>query len=316
VSDAVTEGSRWIEDRLPERTRVACVPVRTAALLLLALALAGCGGSESASNVAELGDYDEQQPLRTKIEAENSGSTDVSFQSPRGGDVEATVVLPPDAGQGKPYPAAVYLHPYRFSRALYYREAFDLAERGIAVLLVNGVMTRPDIAQVDLLDPVYAADSFRSIVRHDLVDLRRALDYLERRDDIDDRIAVVGQEYGALSAGALAAVDDRVDALVLSAVPAEPSRYWAKEFVPQETFDSFHELLRDFDPVRLLSAFDGEVLIQNPRRDDDWPLEEYERLAKDADGAEVKWYPDYGHDMGPDADTDRQEWLAQKLTQR
>ncbi len=290
--------------------------VRTAAVLLLALAFTGCGGSDSASNVAELGAYDEKKPLRTKIEAENSGSTDITFQSPRGGDVEATIVLPPEAEQGKRYPAAVYLHPYRFSRSFYYREAFDLAARGVAVLLVGGVMTRQDVPQVDLLDPVYSADAFRSIVRHDLVDLRRALDYLERRDDIDDRIAVVGQEYGALSAGGLAAVDDRVDALVLSAVPAEPSRYWAKEFVPQETFDSFHELLRDFDPVRLLGAFDGDVLIQNPRRDDDWPLREYERLAEDADGAEVKWYPDYGHHMGPDADTDRQEWLAQKLTQR
>ena len=47
--------------------------------------------------------------------------------------------------------------------------------------------------------------------------------------------------------------------------------------------------------MRLLGSFDGDVLIQNPRRDDDWPLREYERLAEDADGAEVKWYPDYGH---------------------
>ena len=290
---------------------------RTAAFACIALFLAGCGGSESASHVAELGDYDETKPLRTRIEAQNTGSTDITFQSPRGGDVEATIVLPPDAAEGKRYPAAVYLHPYRFSRAFFYREALDLAERGVAVLLVNAAMTRQDLAQVDLLDPVYAADAFRSLVRHDLVDARRALDYLEGRDDIDnERIAVVGQEYGALAAGGLAAVDDRVDALVLSAVPAEPSRYWAKEFVPQETFDSFHELLRDFDPVRLLGSFDGDVLIQNPRRDDDWPLKEYERLAEDADGAEVKWYPDYGHQMGPEADTDRQEWLAQKLTER
>ena len=73
--------------------------------------------------------------------------------------------------KGKRYPAAVYTHPYRFSRALYYREAFDLAERGVAVLLVNAAMTRQDLAPVDLLDPVYAADAFRSYVRHDLVDL-------------------------------------------------------------------------------------------------------------------------------------------------
>ena len=289
---------------------------RVAAFACITLFVAGCGGSESASHVAELGDYDASKPLRTKIEAENSGSTDITFQSPRGGDVEATLVLPPDKEEGKRYPAVVYTHPYRFTRAIYYREAFDLAERGVAVLLVNGAMSRQDLAQPDLLDPVYAADAFRSYVRHDLVDLRRALDYLEGRDDIDDRIAVVGQEYGALPVGGLAAVDDRVDAIVLSTVPAEPSRYWAKELVPQETFESFHELLRDFDPVRLLGSFDGDVLIQNPRRDDDWPLREYERLADDADGAEVKWYPDYGHQLGPEADTDRQDWLAKELTRR
>lgn len=286
---------------------------RAAAVLVLALAFASCGGSDSASRVAELGAYDETKPLRTRVEAENTGSTDISFQSPRGGDVEATIVLPP-GGEGKEHPVAVYLHPYRYSRSLYYREAFDVAERGVAVLLLDGVMTREDIPQVDLMDPVYSADAFRSIVRHDLVDLRRGLDYLEGREDIGDRIAVVGQEYGALPAGGLAAVDGRVDALVLSAVPAEPSRYWAKEFVPQETFDSFHELLRDFDPIRLLGSFDGDVLLQLPRRDDDWPIEDYERLAEDADGAEVKWYPDYGHHMGPEADTDRQEWLVRTLT--
>lgn len=288
--------------------------VRAAALLLVALAIAACGGSDSASRVAELATYDDEQPLRTRVEAENTGSTDISFQSPRGGDVQATIVLPPDAADGTKHPAAVYLHPYRASRSLYFREALDLSQRGVAVLLVDGAMTREDIPQVDLMDPVYSADAFRSFVRHDLVDLRRALDYLEGRGDIDDRVAVVGQEYGALSAGGLAVVDDRVDYLVLSTVPAEPSRYWAKEFVPQETLESFHETLRDFDPIRLLRSIDADVLIQLPRRDDDWPIEDYERLAEEADGAEVEWYPDYGHQMGPDADTDRQEWLVGKLT--
>ena len=219
--------------------------------------------------MAELGDYDATKPLRTKIEAENSGSTDITFQS----RAAATSRRP---SSSRPTPrealsAAVYLHLYRFSRALYYREAFDLATRGSPCCSST---RRDDAAGPRAGRPpgsVYAADAFRSLVRHDLVDLRRALDYLEGRDDIDDRIAVVGQEYGALSAGGLAAVDDRVDALALSAVPAEPSRYWAQEFVPQETFDSFSELLRDFDPVRLLGSFDGDVLIQNPRRDDEWP---------------------------------------------
>jgi cephalosporin-C deacetylase-like acetyl esterase len=283
-------------------------------LFAASLLVAGCGSGDSASNVAQLADYDERKPLRVRVEAENTGSTDITFQSPRGGDVEATIVLPPTGGEGNPYPVALYLHPYRFSRSFHYREAFDIAEQGVAVLLLNGAQAREDLPPVDLMDPVYSAGAFRSYVRHDLVDLRRALDYLQGRKDVDlDRVAVVGQEYGALPAVGLAAVDDRVDVLILSAVPAEPSKYWAKEFVPQETFDSFHKELRDFDPIRLLGSIDAEVLIQNPRRDDDWPLPEYERLAEEADGAEVRWYPDYGHNMGPDADQDRVRWLVETL---
>lgn len=286
---------------------------RVAVAAVVCLLVPACGGDDSASRVEELGAYDERKPLKVSVEAQNEGSTDITFQSLRGGDVEATLVLPPGAAEGQRHPAAVYLHPYRFSRSFFYREAFDLAQRGVAVLLLNSAMAREGLAPIDLLDPVSSAEAFRSFVRHDLVDLERSLDYLESRKDISDRIAAVGQEYGAIPTGALAAVDDRVDVLALSAVPAEPSRYWAKEFVPQETQDSFHEELRDFDPIRLLQATDAEVLLQLPKRDDDWPLQEYERLAREVDGAEVKWYDDYGHNMGPDADSDRQEWLAGKL---
>ena len=277
-----------------------------------ALLVAGCGGDDSASRVAELADYDDTKPLHVAIEGQNQNSTDFTYQSPRGGDVPATLVLPPTTDtDDKRYPVVIYVHPYLASRGLFYREAFGLAEKGLASFLIDAAVSRE--GRPDLMDPVYAADAFRSLVRQDVVDLRRGLDYLEGRKEVDlDRIAVVGQEYGALSAAALAAVDDRVDALVLAAVPAEPGKYWAKEFVPQETHDSFAETMRDFDPIRLLDAIDADVLIQNPRRDDDFPLREYERLAEDAGDAEVRWY-DYGHQLGPDADTDRQAWLIREL---
>jgi cephalosporin-C deacetylase-like acetyl esterase len=283
-----------------------------AGVVFLAFLIAGCGGDESASQVAKLAAYDDTKPLHVQIERENRGSTDLTYQSPRGGDVTATLVLPEaSAADGKRYPVVLYVHPYLGSRGVFYREAFDLAGKGLASFLIDATVSRP--GRPDLLDPVYAADAFRSLVRQDVVDLRRGLDYLEGRKEVDlDRIAVVGQEYGALSAGALAAVEDRVDALVLAVVPAEPGRYWAKEFVPQETQESFAKMLRDFDPIRLLDSIDAEVLIQNPRSDDDFPLREYERLAEAADDADVRWY-EYGHQLGPDADKDRQAWLLEKL---
>ena len=279
-----------------------------------ALLSAGCGGSDSASSVAELADYDDTKPLQVQVEGRNEGSIDITYQSPRGGDVPASLVLPPGADVGTTrYPVVVYVHPYLASRGFFYREAFDLAQQGVAVFLVDATISRQGRGRLDLGDPVFAAEFFHSLVRQDVVDLRRALDYLAGRKEIDvERVAVFGQEYGALSAGALAAVDERVDAVVLATVPAEPSRYWAKEFVPQESHDSFAETMRDFDTIRLVDSIDADMLIQNPRRDDDFPLAEYERLAEEAGDADVRWY-EYGHHMGPEADADRSEWLREKL---
>jgi dienelactone hydrolase len=274
--------------------------------------VAACGSGEPAERVAELADYDESKPLRVRVEGENPGSLDFSYQSPRGGDVAATLVLPEKPPSGGA-PVVVYLHPYLGSRALFFNEAFRLADAGIAALLVDSTLTRQDLPRPDLMDPVYSAHGFKALVRHDVVDARRGLDYLERRKEVDmDRVAFVGQEYGGLVGAAAAAVDERIDVLVLSAVPAEPGKYWAKEFVPQETQESFAEELADFDPIRLLDAIDADILIQNPRRDEDFPVEEYERLADEAGDAEVRWY-DYGHQMGPEADDDRRAWLADKL---
>ena len=281
---------------------------------MLLLTLAGCGGSDSASRVSELAEYDDTKPLRVEVEGRNEGSIDITYQSPRGGDVPASLVLPPGAeGRTERYPVVLYVHPYLASRGLFFREAFDLASAGVAVFLVDATISRQGRGRLDLSDPVYAADLFYALVRQDVVDLRRGLDYLAGRKDIDlERVAVFGQEYGALPAGALAAVDDRIDAVVLATVPAEPSRYWAKEFVPQETHDSFAETMRDFDTIRLLDSIDADMLIQNPRRDEDFPAAEYERLAEEAGDADVRWY-EYGHHMGPEADADRAEWLRQKL---
>ena len=279
-------------------------------LVAAALLLGGCGGDDSASRLGEATAYDESKPVGAEIAGENRGAVDITYPSPRGEEAAATIVLP-RLEEGRRAPVVVFAHPYLASRGLYYREAFELADAGIASFLLDLSISRQ--GRPDLMDPVYAADVVRDLLVQDVVDLRRGLDYLATRKDIDlERLAVFGQEYGVMPAAALAALEDRVDALVLTVVPAEPTRYWAKEFVPQETQESFSERLRDFDAIRLLDEIDAEVLIQNPKLDDDYPLEEYERLAEAAGDAEVRWY-EYGHQMGPDADNDRREWLIQKL---
>ena len=283
-----------------------------AGILAGAALLAGCGGG-SVDDVRAKVDYDEQKARSLKVEEVSQGDvfTEIEFQSPRGNDVLASIVLPPNRS-GK-VPAVLWAHSYGSNRNEFSVEATELAERGIASIIVDSNMTRGGRSGFDLQDPVYAAETFELLVRQDVVDARVALDIVTRRPEIDtERIAFVGVDYGTMVGSVLGVVDDRIDAFVLASAFAEPSRYFAQQLVPPESVDSFAERLSPYDPVELLPRVEKPILLQNARRDEEVDANEYERLVDAADGAEVKWY-EAGHQLVFEAQLDRAQWLSEKL---
>lgn len=283
---------------------------RAAAILAGAAFLAGCGGG--VDDVRAKVDYDEKKARSLKVEEVSQGDifTEIEFQSPRGNDVLASIVIPRNRS-GK-VPAVLWAHAYGSNRNEFAVEATELADRGIASIIYDSNMTRFGRG-VDLQDPVYAGEVFEAIVRQDVVDARIALDILERRPEIDaERIAFVGVDYGAMVGSILAVVDDRIDAFVLASAFSEPSRYFAQQLVPPESVEGFAERIGPYDPVQLLPDADKPILLQNPRRDTEIEPEEYERLVEAADGAEVKWY-ESGRELVFEAQQDRARWLAEKL---
>lgn len=286
-----------------------CVRPALAACLAVAI-LAGCG-SDGIDEVRDKVQYDKSKPVQVEEISQDDVFTEIEFQSPRGTDVSASIVMPPNP-KGK-VPAVVWAHGFGYTRSQFGTEAAELADLGIASILYDSNMTRRGRGGVDLEDPVYAAETFEALLRQDVVDARVALDILERRGQVDmSRIGFVGVDYGVMVGSILATVEDRIDAFVLASGFAEPSRHFAQQLLPPESIDGFADYIAPYDPVRTLGHANDPILLQNARRDRLITVEEYERLVDAADGAEVKWY-ESDHDLVFEANDDRARWLSEQL---
>ena len=153
-----------------------------------------------------------------------------------------------------PHPAAIFLHwldgAADSNRGEFLREAISLAEGpGHAVSLL------PQLTFPFYYGPVGDVRDRDSVIKQ-VVQLRRGLDLLDARGDVDpSRIAVVGHDYGAMYGSMLAAVDrSRVHALVLMAADATMANWFVTYFLdlPPEQVGPYTRMLSTVDPVRYL----------------------------------------------------------------
>jgi len=159
-------------------------------------------------------DYDRQAPLGVEEVGRESRDTstvvDLSYASPAGGRVPAFLVLPPGEG---PHPAVVLVDPG--GRSGFLDEAVELAGLGVASLSIDVPQRRPDVPRSG---EYFNAEEDRRLAIQLVVDLRRAVDLLNARDEIDsERIAYVGGGAGATYGGVLAGVETRFAGFVLIA---------------------------------------------------------------------------------------------------
>jgi cephalosporin-C deacetylase-like acetyl esterase len=192
------------------------------ALVFVVLTLIGCAAyaQEDAPTwdaLRAVYDYDASAALEANVaEATDAGAWTeqrLSFNSADGLRVPAVLFRPKDIE--KP-PCVLFLHGYggskdnaRFAATLMIPQGFavfaidarlhgERAEAGRTLLSVEGLagQDRPMVATV--------------------IDNRRALDYLQTREDLDaERTVVMGVSMGGMLGGVLAGVDERVDAAAL-----------------------------------------------------------------------------------------------------
>src|SRR5215831_2748739 len=217
-------------------------------LLLSLLLLASPADAGSASSPAPRPltfDYDARQPLDLKDEVISETSElalhDVSYASANQQRVSAYLIVPKGKG---PFAPIVFGHWGNGNRAEFIPEAKLYARAGAISLLPDYPWDRrePYRRSTGHFDkPELDRDAFAQAV----IDLRRGIDLLLARKDVDaKRVAYVGHSYGAQWGAILAAVDRRMRTAVLMAGVGETGDIFLKNPDPE-----FAELRKQLPPA-------------------------------------------------------------------
>ncbi len=292
----------------------------TATIALLVLALAGCGGNDSAAvepdpvttapaeqpSKEDVFDFDRDGDLEV-TEGETAQqpkftATAMSYASP-GGDRVSGIVLATNAEER---PAGViFMHGAGGSRIDFLGDASELAKAGAVAMTIDSPFSRSESEQIRA--GAAPPETIRELMIRNVQDLVRALDVLVLQYNADPaRLAVVGYSMGVQAAATAAAIDGRAKAVVLMAGRATPSRTpgdaaWEKQF---ESIDTVH-FLPDLAPA--------SVLVQGGERDKVIPRAELEALYEaTSEPKELRWYP-AGHGLTPKAGRERVAWLIEEL---
>ena len=294
-------------------------------LLCFALGMSVVNADQVSSNYAKHFDYDQSAPLRIEQVGtrQQNGVTveDITYSGGDGDRVPAYLVIP--TGKG-PFAAVLWGHwmmpgsPY-MNRKEFLAEAIALAPSGVVSLLIDAPMVRPGAK------PAADAETYKHAFRQDVIDLRRGLDLLLARKDVDARrIAYVGHSFHAATGGVLAGVDSRPKAFVLMAAGMDSERLLVsqaeqakkmREGVGEAALKQFIASTPWMNPAKYLGegSKHAPILLQFGTHDAYMTKEDCDEYASVVSPPkEIKFYAT-DHDLNAAARHDRDAWLQEEL---
>ena len=231
----------------------------------------------------------------------------LSFDSPKGGRVTGLLYLPGSAGR---HPAMLVGHgaPGNSTGYATMTLALAMAKSGAVVITLDAPFARRN-ADPLTLTPVDSADAVQFVV-----DLRRGVDYLASRADVDPaRIGYIGNSFGGATGGLFAGVEPRLASVVLRVADGgwvshfiEPCDSTARgeatvtgcltwvgplEEAPASDRDRWARALLPIEGIRFVGRSRPRILMQNGLRDPLVPPAHSRRLHQAAPaGSEIIWY--------------------------
>jgi dienelactone hydrolase len=291
---------------------------RPAALVACVAILACCGGGTAVSTRAAapapgVFGYDRAAPLAYRDRGVlNTGWPkvhDVSFASPKGGRVTAYLVVPRGSGR---HPAVIWMHGSGGGRRDLLVPAAWLSARGAVGLAIDAPDARTPAPKMPRGPAAF--EKTRDLTVQNVVDLRRAVDVLLARPDVDPaRIAYAGYSSGARVGAILAGVDHRIRWFDLLSGGATPVSAYVRA-VPAKLRARLRRDLVVVDPLRYVRrAAPSRLFFQNGRRDRVVPHAALVALARAASSPkEIRWYP-ADHGLNAQALRDQRSWLTRVL---
>ena len=291
---------------------------------VLAICASTAAQTPPAADGSKVFAYDATKPLNLTIgqsEAPAPGVTvfEISYNSPKGGRVPGYLVVP--SGKGL-FAAIVYMHWGQGNRGEFLSEAVEMAQRGAIGIMIDAPYWRPDVPP-----PAEGnkAESERDGYIQMVMDLRRAVDVLVARKDVDpDRIGYVGHSLGATWGAPLAAAEKRIKVFVLmGGLPRVPPDWDGDSFyqqvqramTPRAEFDKEARVLAPIEPERF-AANTGPAKIYFQ-----WAQHDMYISQKSADEyfnavggpKEQKWYFTSHEFNDAESKSDRTSWLMHAL---
>jgi cephalosporin-C deacetylase-like acetyl esterase len=271
--------------------------------------------------------YDAKRPLEAVVgegrETTYSTVYEVRYTSANKEKVPALLWLP--KGKAGPHPVVIYQHGYMGSKSVAGpRMESLLVPQGFAIFAIDAVYHGDRKKEgKDMLGVDLAAD--RAAFKQTVIDLRRAIDYLQSREDIaKDRIGYIGESMGGILGGLLMGVEPRVKTAALIVAGGDWGELFTKSAHPaarrlRETqglkAEDIRKLCADIDPVNLIGNCKGRpVLLVNGEDDTVIPKSSAERLQQAAqEPKEVRWMKAGHLIFGPAFNELIQNWFAQKM---
>jgi len=296
-----------------------------ACLLSIVVLLSACGTAPAASPsatstpsfaslIAQF-DYDRTAPIDLGAgDVESVAGVAVrpiTHASPRGGRASAVLFVPSGTG---PFPAVVMMPGSNQPPASFRPTALELATRGAIVLVADQSQTRPGHT------PLF---SFTTAERDEfvqtVVDVRRAVDVLAARPDVDpQRFAFWGFSHGAFIGGIVAGVERRIASYVLqSGGGADYLRANAPQRLREPALSSYLAGIATIDPdLYIAHAAPSALFLQNGSLDKTYTASGVTAWQEAA--SEPKKIATYQADHALDAaaTADALAWLALRIRTR
>jgi dienelactone hydrolase len=150
-----------------------------------------------------------------------------------------------------------------------------------------------------------------------VVELRRAVDILAARDDVDgSRLGFIGHSYGAQIGGVLSGVEKRIKAFVLMTGGAYQSRFARTQcsWLKPRALAAYVRAISLVDPAYYVPhAAPSALFVQSALRDQYIPRRDALALQRLASSPKtIKWYR-ASHDLNEAARRDRDDWIVARL---
>ena len=286
--------------------------------------------------LVKLLDYDREAPVDLQVvhsEDLPGGEVvveDVTYPSPISGRVTAYIVAPKEpAKPGTRRAGIVFLHWGQGDRSEFVWEASLYARAGAVSILIDAPWKRPEPWKQVYEGVLSEPDRVRDMYLQTIKDLRRAIDVLLSRGDVDGRrLAYVGHSFGATWGGTLAAVEKRFATFVLMGglprltdleTKGPPSHEeYVKILEERLTPEQLSAYMGAIDPISSLYfiryAPPSSVFMQFALFDA-YIGKESAKIYYDAarDPKRIAWYPT-SHEFGClDALADRAAWLEERI---